>query len=105
MPRTVWLLGFVSLLTDLGSELVHSLLPLYLAGTLGVSVLAIGLIEGAAEATALVLKVFAGTLSDALRRRKPLIVLGYSLSALAKPLFPLAQGVALVVGARVIDRV
>ncbi|MBL8896364.1 MAG: MFS transporter, partial [Planctomycetes bacterium] len=105
LPRTVWILGFVSLATDLGSELAHSLLPLYLVGTLGASPLLLGWIEGLAEATALALKVFAGTLSDALGKRKPLIVAGYGLSALAKPLFPLASTVALVAGARVLDRV
>ncbi|MBK9387195.1 MAG: MFS transporter [Planctomycetes bacterium] len=105
LPRTVWILGFVSLATDLGSELAHSLLPLYLVGTLGASPLLLGWIEGLAEATALSLKVFAGTLSDALGKRKPLIVCGYGLSTLAKPLFPLASTVALVAGARVLDRV
>lgn len=105
LPRTVWILGAVSLCTDLGSELVHSLLPLYLATSLGASALAIGWIEGLAEATALALKVFAGTLSDALGRRKGLIVFGYGLSALSKPLFPLAQAVPWVLGARLVDRV
>src|SRR5688572_27829231 len=99
LPRTVWILGLVSLCTDLGSELVHSLLPLYLVGTLGASALALGWIEGLAEATALSMKIFAGTLSDALGKRKPLIVLGYGLSACTKPLFPLAQAVPLVVAA------
>lgn len=105
LPRTVWILGFVSLATDLGSELALSLLPLYLVGTLGASPLLLGWIEGLAEATALALKVCAGSISDALRRRKPLIVGGYALSALAKPLFPLANAIALVAGARVLDRV
>jgi MFS family permease len=105
LPRTVWILGFVSLATDLGSELALSLLPIYLVGTLGASPLLLGWIEGLAEATALVLKVCAGSISDALGRRKPLVVAGYALSALAKPLFPLANAVALVAGARVLDRV
>ena len=94
IPRAIWMLGLVSLFTDMGSELVHGLLPLLLAGTLGASALAIGLIEGAAEATVLVTKVFSGYLSDALGRRKPLVLLGYGLAAASKPLFPLAAGFA-----------
>lgn len=105
LPRTVWVLGIVSLCTDLGSELVHSLLPLYLVTSLGASAIAVGWIEGAAEATALALKVFAGAISDAWGRRKPLIVFGYGLSAFCKPLFPLADAVPLVVMARMLDRI
>ena len=104
IPRAIWALGFVSLFTDMGSELVHSLLPLLLAGSLGASALTIGLIEGAAEALVLVTKVFSGYLSDAFGRRKPLVLLGYGLATLAKPLFPLADSVAMVAGARLIDR-
>lgn len=104
VPRAVWTLGFVSLFTDLGSEIVHSLLPVLLAGSLGASVFVIGLLEGAAEALVLVTKVFSGYLSDALGRRKPLVVLGYGLATLAKPLFPLADSVSTVVAARMIDR-
>lgn len=105
IPRTVWVLGFVSLLMDVSSELVHSLLPVYLVGTLGVGMLTVGLIEGVAEATALVVKVFSGVLSDCLGRRKGLLLLGYGLAALSKPLFPLAQTAALVFGARLLDRI
>lgn len=105
IPRTVWLLGIVSLLTDMSSEFIHSLLPVFLAGTLGASALAIGLIEGAAEGLALATKVFSGYLSDVLGRRKPLVVLGYGLAALTKPLFPLAGSVHWVLGARLLDRV
>ncbi|MCY1395770.1 Multidrug resistance protein MdtL [compost metagenome] len=105
IPRTVWVLGFVSLLMDVSSELVHSLLPLYLVGTLGISVLAVGIIEGVAEATALIVKVFSGVLSDYLGRRKPLLLLGYGLAALTKPLFPLASSAELVFTARLLDRV
>ncbi len=105
IPRTVWVLGFVSLLMDVSSELVHSLLPLYLVGTLGISVLAVGIIEGVAEATALIVRVFSGALSDYLGRRKPLLLLGYGLAALTKPLFPLASSAELVFTARLLDRV
>jgi MFS family permease len=104
IPRTVWTLGLVSLFTDMGSEIVHSLLPLLLAGTLGASALAIGLIEGAAEALVLVTKVFSGYISDAIGKRKPLVLLGYGLAAASKPLFPVADSVAMVVVARLADR-
>ncbi len=99
------MLGFVSLLMDVSSEMIHSLLPLFLVGTLGVSVLAVGLIEGAAEAIALVTKVFSGVLSDFLGRRKGLAVLGYAMGALSKPVFALATGAGAVVAARFVDRV
>jgi len=105
MPRAVWILGWVSLLTDVSSELTHALLPLLLVGGMGASVLMLGLIEGLAEATAAFCKLFAGRLSDALGRRKPLIVIGYGLSALTKPLFPLATVPLQVLLARVLDRV
>ncbi|MBL8351387.1 MAG: MFS transporter [Burkholderiaceae bacterium] len=104
LPAGVWVLGFVSLLMDVSSEMIHSLLPMFLVGTLGVSVLAVGIIEGIAEATALVTKVFSGTLSDYLGRRKGLAVLGYSMGALTKPVFALATGVGMVVAARFVDR-
>lgn len=105
MPRTVWVLGIVSLLTDVSSELAHSLLPLLLVGPLGASMLLLGLIEGVAEATAAFCKLFAGRLSDAIGKRKVLIVAGYGLSALTKPFFPLATSVGLVLSARVADRI
>jgi MFS family permease len=105
IPRSVWVLGFVSLLMDLSSEMIHSLLPLYLTVGLGASALAVGLIEGVAEATALVVKVFSGTLSDRWRNRKTLTVLGYGLAALTKPLFALATGPWLVFTARFADRI
>jgi MFS family permease len=101
----VWTLGFVSLLMDTSSELIHSLLPLFLVTTLGVSALAVGVIEGFAEATALCTKVFSGYLSDYFRRRKLLTGLGYGLAAISKPLFPLATSFGWVVAARLIDRV
>lgn len=104
IPRAVWMLGFVSLFTDMGSEIVHSLLPVLLATTLGASMLTIGLIEGAAEATVLFTKVFSGWASDALGRRKPLVLLGYGLAASVKPLFPLAGSVGAVATARLLDR-
>ncbi len=105
IPRTVWALGFVSLFMDLSSELVHSLLPLFLVGSLGVSMLAIGLIEGLAEATALIVKVFSGAISDWLGKRKALLLFGYGLAALTKPLFPLAASAEQVLVARLLDRV
>ncbi len=105
IPPGVWALGFVSLLMDVSSEMIHSLLPLFLVGTLGVSVLAVGVIEGIAESTALVSKVFSGVLSDHFGRRKPLAVLGYALGALSKPVFALATGAGAVVAARFVDRV
>ena len=105
LPRTVWALGVVSLCMDLSSELVHSLLPVYMTAVLGASMLAVGLIEGIAEATASVMRAFSGALSDRLGRRKPLVVLGYGLAALSKPLFPLAASLAPVLAARFLDRI
>ncbi len=105
MPAGVWVLGFVSMLMDISSEMIHSLLPLFLVGTLGVSVLAVGIIEGLAEATALISKVFSGALSDYLGKRKGLALLGYAMGALTKPVFAMAGGVGAVVAARFIDRV
>jgi MFS family permease len=105
MPRGVWVLGFVSMLMDISSEMIHSLLPLFMVTTLGASVAAVGLIEGLAEATALIVKVFSGALSDFLGRRKGLAVLGYALGAASKPLFALSAGLSGVVTARLLDRV
>ena len=105
MPRAIWALGFVSLLMDVSSEMIHSLLPVFMFTALGISAFSIGLIEGAAEATALIVKVFSGALSDWRGKRKPLAVLGYGLGALSKPLFALAGGIGLVVTARLIDRI
>ncbi len=104
LPTTVWALGIVSLLTDVSSELVHALLPLLLAGPLGASMLMIGLIEGAAEATASIVKLFSGALSDRIGRRKPLVVAGYGLSALTKLVFPLVHSAGFILGARLVDR-
>lgn len=105
LPAGIWILGLVSMLMDISSEMIHSLLPLFMVTTLGTSVLAVGIIEGLAESTALVVKVFSGALSDYLGRRKGLAVLGYALGALSKPLFAVAGGIGLLVGARLIDRV
>ena len=105
LPRTVWALGLVSLLMDVSSEIVHGLLPLFLVGMLGVSALMLGLIEGIAEGTASIVKIFSGAWSDRMARRKPLIVLGYALSALTKPLFPLAGSAGTVFVARFMDRI
>jgi MFS family permease len=105
VPATVWALGLVSLFMDLSSELVHSLLPVFMTTVLGASMVSVGLVEGLGEATASIVKVFSGALSDYLGRRKPLLVLGYGLAALSKPLFPLASSIPLVLGARFMDRV
>ncbi len=105
MPAGVWALGFVSLLMDISSEMIHSLLPLFMVGTLGASALMVGLIEGVAEATALIVRVFSGALSDYLGKRKGLAVVGYAMGALSKPLFAIASGNGLVLGARFMDRV
>jgi MFS family permease len=101
----VWALGFVSLLMDVSSEMIHSLLPLFMVSVLGASALTVGLVEGVAESTALIVKVFSGTLSDYLGRRKGLAVLGYALGAFTKPLFAVAASVGTVLGARFLDRV
>lgn len=105
LPAGIWVLGFVSLLMDISSEMVHSLLPLFLMGALGVSAFTVGIIEGLAEATALIVKVFSGALSDYLGKRKGLAVLGYAMGALSKPLFAVASSTGVVVTARLIDRV
>ncbi|MEJ5991093.1 MFS transporter [Ramlibacter sp. PS3R-8] len=105
LPAGIWALGFVSLLMDVSSEMIHSLLPIFLVTGLGASMLVVGLLEGVAEATALIVKVFSGAWSDWLGRRKPLAVLGYGLGAASKPLFALADSAGLVLGARLIDRV
>ena len=105
IPRGVWVLGFVSLLMDVSSEMIHSLLPLFMVTVLGASALTVGIIEGIAESTALLAKVFSGVLSDYLGRRKGLAVFGYALGALTKPMFALASGVGMVLTARFMDRV
>ncbi len=104
LPRNVWVLGFVSLLMDLSSEIYHSLLPAFLTVTLGLPVAAMGAVDGIAEGTASFAKLGSGRLSDRSRRRKPWILAGYGLAALSKPLFPLAAGAWAVMGARFADR-
>ncbi len=104
MPGAIWALGFVSLLMDVSSEMVHSLLPVFLVTAVGASALMVGVIEGLAEALALIVKVFSGALSDYWGKRKGLAVIGYGLGALSKPLFALAPGAGLVLAARLIDR-
>jgi len=105
LPRTVWILGIVSLLMDLSSEVYHALLPAFLTVTLGLPVVAMGAIDGIAEGTANIAKLVSGRLSDRQQRRKPWILIGYGMAALSKPLFPLAQGALPVLGARFIDRI
>jgi MFS family permease len=105
LPAGIWALGFVSLLMDASSELVHSLLPVFMVSVLGASMVTVGLLEGMAEATASIAKIFSGTLSDRWRTRKPLVLLGYGLGALSKPAFPLASSIAWVFAARFVDRI
>lgn len=105
IPKGVWVVGGVSMLMDISSEIIHSLLPLFMATTLGASVILIGLIEGLAEATALIIKVFSGAISDYLGKRKGLALLGYGLGAASKPLFAMASSSGMILGARMIDRV
>jgi len=105
IPRGIWVLGFVSLLMDLSSEMIHAILPLFMVKALGTPVIAVGLIEGISEGTAMVTKLFSGVIADRMRKPKLLAVLGYGLSALSKPLFPLASGLPLLISARFIDRI
>lgn len=105
IPPSIWALGFVSMFMDISSEMVHSLLPVFMVSSLGAGTLAVGIIEGIAEATASITKIFSGTLSDHLGKRKALAVTGYGLAAITKPLFPLAPSLAWVVTARVVDRI
>lgn len=105
LPRGIWTLGFVSLFMDLSSEMIHALLPVYLVAVLGASTLTVGLIEGVAEATAMITKIFSGALSDWLGRRKMLAAIGYGLAAFTKPIFPLATTIEWILTARFLDRV
>ncbi len=105
IPSTVWMLGCVSLLMDISSEMVHALLPLFMVTVLAASATTVGLIEGVAEATALIVKIFSGVLSDYVGKRKPLAVCGYGMAALTKPLFALASGTGWIFTARFIDRI
>ena len=105
IPAGVWALGFVSMLMDISSEMIHSLLPLFMVGVLGASAVTVGLIEGLAEATALIVKVFSGALSDYLGKRKGLALFGYALGALTKPLFAIAPTMGIILTARLLDRV
>ncbi len=105
IPTGIWVLGLVSMLMDISSEMIHAILPIYLVTVLGTSTLTVGFIEGIAEATASITKVFSGALSDWLGKRKFLAALGYGLAAFTKPVFPLASGVGWLVAARFIDRI
>jgi len=105
IPAGVWALGFVSLLMDVSSEMIHALLPVYLVSVLGTSMATVGVIEGVAEATASITKIFSGAISDWLGKRKLLAVIGYGLAAFTKPVFPLAASVSWLVAARFIDRI
>ena len=105
LPRGIWALGIVSLFMDASSELVHSLLPVFMATVLGASMVTIGIVEGVAEATAAITKVFSGAISDYFQKRKFLLVLGYGLAAITKPVFPLATTIGWVFAARFVDRI
>ncbi len=105
VPHSVWALGFVSMFMDISSEMIHSLLPIFLLSVFGAGATAVGILEGVAEATVLVIKVFSGVLSDWLGKRKALALVGYGIAALSKPLFPLAGSFSVVFAARLIDRV
>ena len=105
IPTGIWVLGFVSMLMDISSEMIHSLLPLFLVGSLGASTALVVLLEGLAEATALIVKVFSGAFSDYIGKRKGLAVFGYGLGAVTKPLFALASTSGVVITARLLDRV
>jgi MFS family permease len=105
IPHGVWTLGIVSMLMDISSEMIHALLPLYLVTVLGTSTLIVGVIEGVAEALAMIIKIFSGALSDYLGKRKLLAAIGYGLAAFTKPVFPLASSIGWVVAARFIDRI
>ncbi len=105
IPSGVWALGFVSLLMDTSSEMIHALLPVYLVTAMGASMLTVGVIEGVAEATAAITKIFSGALSDRLGKRKLLAALGYGLAAITKPVFPLAPSIEWLFAARFVDRI
>ncbi|PZW38972.1 putative MFS family arabinose efflux permease [Humitalea rosea] len=105
LPRGIWALGLVSMLMDISSEMIHALLPIYFVTVLGTSMVTVGAIEGIAEATASIVKIFSGALSDWLGRRKLLAAIGYGLAAFTKPVFPLASSVGWLVGARFVDRI
>nr|WP_245432739.1 MFS transporter [Mesorhizobium loti] len=105
LPAGVWALGFVSMFMDISSEMIHALLPVYMVAVLGTSSLTVGIIEGIAEATASITKIFSGALSDWLGKRKVLAALGYGLAAITKPIFPLAPSIGWLVAARFIDRI
>jgi MFS family permease len=105
IPRGVWALGFVSMFMDISSEMIHALFPIYLVSVLGASMVTVGFIEGIAEATAMITKVFSGAISDWLGKRKLLAVIGYGLAAFTKPVFPLASSIGWFVGARFVDRI
>ena len=104
IPIGVFVLGFVSMLMDISSEMIHCLLPLFMVSTLGASAFIVGVVEGFAEATALIVKVFSGVLSDWLGRRKWLVLVGYGLGALTKPFFAIAASMSVVTAARLTDR-
>ena len=105
LPTGIWMLGFVSLFMDVSSEMIHSLLPLFMVTVLGISATAVGIVEGVAESLALTVKIFSGMLSDYLGKRKALALCGYTLGAMTKPLFAMASSLGMVLTARLLDRI
>ena len=105
IPKSIWILGFVSLLMDISSEMIHSLLPLFLVTGLGASALTVGTIEGLGQSTALIIKVFSGTLSDYLGQRKRVVLFGYAMGAATKPVFALASGIGMIFCVKIVDRI
>jgi MFS family permease len=105
LPRTVVALGVVSLLTDVSTEMIYPLLPLFVVGAVGGGALSLGLIEGVAESTAALVKLGSGALSDRMRRRMPLVLLGYGLAGVARPLIGLARVWPVVLALRFVDRI
>jgi len=104
IPKSIWALGFVSMFMDVSTEMIHSLLPIYLVSILGVSAIAVGMIEGIAESTSLLIRIFSGTLSDYLGKRKLIATIGYGIAAATKPLFAIATSLNVIMAARFVDR-
>lgn len=105
LPKQIWALGFVSLLMDISSESIQGVLPIYLISSMGATATTLGLFEGVTEAMALVVKVFSGSLSDWMKKRKPLVIAGYFMGAISKPLFALANSVSMIFFIRLFDRI
>lgn len=105
IPSTIWMLGLTSLFMDVSTEIVHSVMPIYLVTVLGASPMLVGAIDGVAEATASIMKVFSGALSDWVGRRKPLAIAGYGMAAITRPILPFASTVTEIFALRILDRI